>query len=106
MLPADSVSLIREAIRKAPAVLDSLVRYEFLKQRTGYLRADVQHCQAERLSLTLSMIKLRAERDSLKQVIIRKDPLRPRLQRARLENWGWRGLATLGIYLQLRSWLR
>ncbi len=100
------MSLVKALVRNAPAIADSLVRYEFLKSRTAQIRADVQHCQAEKLSLRLDAVKLRMELDSANQIARRSafqnTQFRHRLARANLERWGWRGLAILTIYLSLR----
>lgn len=103
---ADSVSLVKQFVRNAPAIADSLVRYEFLKTRSTQLRADVQHCQAEKLSLRLDRIHLRNRLDSTAQAsrtqAIQHNTRNQRLARANLERWGWRGLALLSLYLLVR----
>lgn len=103
---ADSVSLVNQFVRNAPAIADSLVRYEFLKTRSTQLRADVQHCQAEKLSLRLDLVHLRSRLDSTNRInrtqAIQNNTRKERLARANLERWGWRGLALLGLYLLVR----
>jgi hypothetical protein len=97
----DSSRVVNTYRRNANAVLDSLIRYEFLKLRSVDIRSNLENCEKKYAGQSVELLKSRQSESSAR---IGLETERTRRYRAGLENWVWRGLALLSLLKLAHVW--
>lgn len=92
--------MVREYVSNSGAVLDSLLRYQLLKQQMQPLERQLTDCRAE-------VLHVRTDANVLAEKYVRADNRLQDEQKkrklARLENWIWRlGIVAIGYWTATR----
>ena len=87
--------------RNAHAVLDSLIRYEFLKVRSVDIRSNLENCEKKYAGQSVELLK---SRQTESRARLGMETEQTRRHRAMLENWVWRGLALLSVLKIANVW--
>lgn len=102
----DSASLVGQYKKNANAVLDSLVRYEYLKARTSILKTQIDELRNSQKAGVVEMWRKNQSIVKCNEALDAQKLLNVRLQRsykaANKERWIWRGLAAVGAYFLVR----
>jgi hypothetical protein len=104
---ADSAASVREYVRNANAILDSLTRFEFTKQRYHALLGDYSASITARVALTANLSQARTDQAaSAARLTIAETSLGQQRRKRRwsqVENWLWRAGASYWLYRQFRG---
>ena len=103
MSTSDSTAAVAQFRKNANAILDSLVRYEFLKQRAFVLNGRVEELSHAQKATTLEMfrknqavLKAQSEAAAAQQKALANGK---KYKKANGERWIWRALAVAGLWL-------
>lgn len=103
----DSINLVKRFVRNAKANEDSLTKFEALKLKVKPLQNDLKACETNRDALASELFFCKQDRNELATKLYKSDDravkyLRQR-NRARWENWTWRGVAVYAAYQLIKT---